>query len=58
MENYDPYNPNDLDEILKEMNENRKMNNKTIDNEKEIKGEQIGWNILRKMGWQGKGIHI
>ena len=34
-----------------------KMNtNKEI--KKEDKNEEIGWSILRKMGWKGKGISI
>ena len=58
MEKYDPYNPNDLDEIFKEKDKNKeiKMNNKEI--KKEDKKEEIGWSILRKMGWKGKGINI
>ena len=56
MELYDPYNPNDLDEIFKEIKENKtiKDNNK----EKNIKKEETGMKILRKMGWKGKGISI
>ena len=54
METYDPYNPNDLDEIFKEMDKNKKE--KPVN--KEIKKEEMGWNILRKMGWKGKGINI
>ena len=64
MEKYDPYNPNDLDEIFKEMNKDKNKNKdrdkdkKNNDSEKVNKGEEIGWNILRKMGWKGKGINI
>ncbi len=67
MEKYDPYNPNDLDEIFKEMNkdknkykdkEKEKKNNDSEKAEKVNKKEEIGWNILRKMGWKGKGIII
>ena len=58
MENYDPYNPNDLDEIFKEMEKNRSLKNKKKEIEKESKKEEIGWSILRKMGWKGKGINI
>ena len=64
MEKYDPYNPNDLDEIFKEMNKDknkdkdRDKDKKNNDSEKVNKGEEIGWKILRKMGWKGKGIII
>ena len=57
MEKYDPYNPNDLDEIFKEMEKNKKINMKK-ENVKENQKEEIGWNILKKMGWKGKGITI
>ena len=56
METYDPYNPNDLDEIFKEMDKNKKE--KKDNNNKDIKKEELGWKILRKMGWKGKGINI
>ena len=64
MEKYDPYNPNDLDEIFKEMNKDKSKDKdkdkdkKNNDSEKVNKGEEIGWKILRKMGWKGKGIII
>ena len=57
MEKYDPYNPNDLDEIFKEMEKNKEINMKK-ENVKENQKEEIGWNILKKMGWKGKGIII
>ena len=64
MEKYDPYNPNDLDEIFKEMNKDKSKDKdkdkdkKNNDSEKVNKGEEIGWKILRKMGWKGKGIIV
>ena len=50
---YDPYNPNDLDDAFKEIE-----NNKKAKNECKTKHENIGQNILKKMGWKGKGITI
>ena len=54
MENYDPYNPNDLDDIFKEIEKKKTIKN----TEKKNKKENIGLNILEKMGWKGKGINI
>ena len=59
MEQYDPYNPNDLDEILKEIKKKKDINDKKNNNDgNKIKDKNIGLTILRKMGWKGKGITI
>ena len=58
MEKYNPYNPNNLDEIFNEIKKDKKEEIKTeIKLQKESK-ESIGMNILKKMGWKGKGINI
>ena len=56
MEKYDPYNPNNLDDIFIE----KKINIKKDNISKGIKSqnESIGMNILKNMGWKGKGINI
>ena len=56
MEKYDPYNPNNLDEILNEIKKDKKE--KIISEDKLLKEskESIGMSILKKMGWKGKGI--
>ena len=58
MEKYDPYNPNNLDEILNEIKKDKKE--KIISEDKLLKEskESIGMSILKKMGWKGKGINI
>jgi hypothetical protein len=58
MEKYDPYNPNNLDEIL---NETKKDKKAKINNEPKLENESkesIGMKILKNMGWKGKGINI
>ena len=58
MEKYNPYNPNNLDEMFNEIKKDKKEEIKTeIKLQKESK-ESIGMNILKKMGWKGKGINI
>ena len=60
MDKYDPYNPNNLDELFnkKKINENKNNDKKNIDrsNKDNKDYEDIGMNILKKMGWKGKGI--
>ena len=56
MEKYDPYNPNNLEEILKESKKEKKAINEITNKDNNIMKEGIGMNILKKMGWKGKGI--
>ena len=51
MEKYDPYNPNNLDEIFKDIKKDKK---EKINKENIIQKEDIGMTILKKMGWKGK----
>ena len=56
MEKYDPYNPNNLDELF-----NKKKIEINKNDKKKLLGKynddnDIGMNILKKMGWKGKGI--
>ena len=53
MEKYDPYNPNNLDEIFKDIKKDKK---EKINKENIIQKEDIGITILKKIGWKGKGI--
>ena len=53
MEKYDPYNPNNLDEIFKDIKKDKK---EKINKENIIQKEDIGMTILKKTGWKGKGI--
>ena len=56
MEKYDPYNPNNLDDIFKEAKKEKKEIKEINNKENNIMKEGIGMNILKKMGWKGKGI--
>ena len=56
MEKYDPYNPNNLEEIFKESKKEKKAINEITNKDNNIMKEGIGMNILKKMGWKGKGI--
>ena len=58
MEKYDPYNPNNLDDILKENKKEIKEKKDIGNKEAKVQSKDIGMNILQKMGWKGKGIII
>ena len=54
MEKYDPYYPNNLEEIFKETKKDKK---EKPNKDNKVRKEDIGMNILQKMGWKGKGIN-
>ena len=58
MEKYDPYNPNNLDEIFNDMKKEKKEKIIKENKESNLSKESIGMTILKKMGWKGKGIII
>ena len=58
MEKYDPYNPNNLDEIFNDMKKEKKEKIIKENKDSNLSKESIGMTILKKMGWKGKGIII
>ena len=58
MEKYDPNNPNNLEDILKENKKEIKEKKDIGNKEAKVQSKDIGMNILQKMGWKGKGIKI
>ena len=56
MEKYDPYNPNNLDEIFSEIKKEKKEEMYNENKGSNLSKESIGMSILKKMGWKGKGI--
>ena len=56
MEKYDPNNPNNLEDILKENKKEIKEKKDIGNKEAKVQSKDIGMNILQKMGWKGKGI--
>ena len=58
MEKYDPYNPNNLDEIFNEIKKEKKEKIIKENKDSNLSKESIGMTILKKMGWKGKGIII